>query len=92
VAVEGNIATGKSTFLDIIKAAYPHITVVQEPIAKWTNVTEGEKNSEQKASTEEVGSLPLYRCTRPHTSPVPVLSSPQQPRASSSICQRRLAQ
>eukprot|EP00037_Helgoeca_nana_P022386 m.228621 g.228621 ORF g.228621 m.228621 type:complete len:298 (+) comp25980_c0_seq1:91-984(+) len=53
VAVEGNIATGKSTFLDIIKAAYPHITVVQEPIAKWTNVTEGEKNSEQKTSTEE---------------------------------------
>eukprot|EP00036_Acanthoecidae_sp_10tr_P008761 CAMPEP_0182929844 /NCGR_PEP_ID=MMETSP0105_2-20130417/22908_1 /TAXON_ID=81532 ORGANISM="Acanthoeca-like sp., Strain 10tr" /NCGR_SAMPLE_ID=MMETSP0105_2 /ASSEMBLY_ACC=CAM_ASM_000205 /LENGTH=300 /DNA_ID=CAMNT_0025068041 /DNA_START=69 /DNA_END=971 /DNA_ORIENTATION=+ len=42
VAVEGNIATGKSTFLEIVEAAFDTVTVVPEPIAKWTNVEEGD--------------------------------------------------
>lgn len=51
VAVEGNIATGKSTFLEIIQEAHPRVTVVQEPIAKWTNVEGDEGDGTQPDAT-----------------------------------------
>jgi len=37
IAVEGNIAAGKSTFLDLVHK-YTHIKTLQEPVNNWTNV------------------------------------------------------
>lgn len=37
-AIDGNIAAGKSTLIDQLKRARPEWNVVQEPVAKWTNV------------------------------------------------------
>ncbi|KAF4802788.1 hypothetical protein TURU_022523 [Turdus rufiventris] len=38
VAVEGNIAAGKSTFVNILKQASEEWEVVPEPVARWCNV------------------------------------------------------
>merc|ERR1719187_2492083 len=37
IAVEGNIASGKSTFLDLL-AERPEVAVFPEPVDRWTNV------------------------------------------------------
>lgn len=41
--VEGNIGTGKSTFLKLINEAFP-VSIVYEPHTKWQNVNKGEEN------------------------------------------------
>ncbi|CAI7993438.1 Deoxyguanosine kinase, mitochondrial [Geodia barretti] len=38
IAVEGNIAAGKSTFLRLLKESSPAYHVISEPITKWQNV------------------------------------------------------
>lgn len=38
VAVEGNIAAGKSTFLNMLTAEFGDVSIVQEPVSKWQNV------------------------------------------------------
>jgi len=38
ISVEGNIASGKSTFLDIIKEYNPNFNIIPEPIHEWQNV------------------------------------------------------
>jgi len=47
IAVEGNIATGKSTFIKILEAENPSWNIISEPIAKWTNVKEDEMTPSQ---------------------------------------------
>lgn len=37
-SVEGNIGTGKSSFLEVIKKYFCDIQVIKEPIEKWTKV------------------------------------------------------
>ena len=37
VLVEGNVGSGKSTFLDIMKS-WPGVKVLQEPVGLWRNV------------------------------------------------------
>jgi deoxyadenosine/deoxycytidine kinase len=37
--VEGNIAAGKSTLLDLIQKNFSNVLVLQEPLEKWTNVS-----------------------------------------------------
>ena len=39
ISVEGNIASGKSTFLNVIKEYNPEFNVVPEPLHEWQNVT-----------------------------------------------------
>lgn len=38
IALEGNIAAGKSTYLDIVRRKY-RVTCVDEPVGKWQNVS-----------------------------------------------------
>lgn len=46
IAVEGNIAAGKSSFLHILKEEF-NFVVVPEPITKWQNVIKEEDSSQQ---------------------------------------------
>ena len=39
ISVEGNISSGKSTFLNVIKEYNPQFNVVPEPLHEWQNVT-----------------------------------------------------
>eukprot|EP00039_Didymoeca_costata_P031341 m.34263 g.34263 ORF g.34263 m.34263 type:complete len:316 (+) comp8695_c0_seq1:103-1050(+) len=55
IAVEGNIATGKSTFLDLITTHMPHLNVVQEPVHKWTNVEEDRDDDDEMPSSQKSG-------------------------------------
>lgn len=56
IAVEGNIATGKSTFLNIVEAKIANAQCVQEPIERWTDIgDDGEE--EQTASQQNGGNL-----------------------------------
>ncbi|NXV58338.1 DGUOK protein, partial [Molothrus ater] len=38
LALEGNIAVGKSTFLRLLAAAFPRWHLVTEPVAQWRRV------------------------------------------------------
>ncbi|NXO74862.1 DGUOK protein, partial [Sitta europaea] len=38
LALEGNIAVGKSTFLRLLAAAFPRWHLVREPVAQWQQV------------------------------------------------------
>lgn len=38
--VEGNIGTGKSTFLSLIKKYYPQFQVIYEPVDVWTSLVD----------------------------------------------------
>lgn len=40
--LEGNIGAGKSTFLSLIRTALPHVNIVQEPVAKWLQQSQGD--------------------------------------------------
>ncbi len=40
--VEGNIGAGKSTFLKLIQACLPHISVILEPVESWQNKIGGQ--------------------------------------------------
>ena len=37
-SIEGNIGSGKSTFLALIQRTFPHIHVMPEPVAEWQNI------------------------------------------------------
>lgn len=44
ISIEGNIATGKSTFINILQEANPNAWhVVPEPVSEWTKVPDSEK-------------------------------------------------
>lgn len=40
IYIEGNIGTGKTTFLDFISQLYPHDSVVYEPVDQWIATTD----------------------------------------------------
>lgn len=40
IAIEGNIATGKSTFIKFLDVEIPFCTIIPEPIMKWTKTKE----------------------------------------------------
>ncbi|NXR25340.1 DGUOK protein, partial [Cinclus mexicanus] len=58
LALEGNIAVGKSTFLKLLSAAFPQWHLVTEPVAQWRKVP--------ASGTAQVTAIPaalrLYRC------------------------------
>ena len=37
-SIEGNIGSGKSTFLSLIQNRIPNIHVMPEPVAEWQNI------------------------------------------------------
>ncbi|XP_027596983.1 deoxycytidine kinase [Pipra filicauda] len=53
VAVEGNIAAGKSTFVSLLKQANEEWEVVPEPIARWCNVQQNSGNDCEELSTSQ---------------------------------------
>lgn len=38
ITVEGNIGSGKSTMIELIRKAYPDYSIVDEPVDIWTNL------------------------------------------------------
>jgi len=38
ISIEGNIGSGKSTILKIIKENFPELTILDEPLASWEKV------------------------------------------------------
>nr|CAB3236340.1 deoxycytidine kinase-like [Phallusia mammillata] len=57
IAVEGNIATGKSSFIRLLEAESPEWMVVPEPVARWTNISNDEEGSEVTLSQKSGGNL-----------------------------------
>ncbi|NXD85367.1 DCK kinase, partial [Halcyon senegalensis] len=56
VAVEGNIAAGKSTFMKILKRASEEWEVVPEPLARWCNVQHSsEEDGEELTESQKSG-------------------------------------
>ena len=42
LSLDGNIGAGKSTLLDALRTQIPELTVVQEPVADWVTLKNGE--------------------------------------------------
>ena len=40
--VEGNIGSGKSTFLNELLKKEPHLTIIQEPVEQWYTIQDDE--------------------------------------------------
>lgn len=40
VSIEGNIGSGKSTILKIIREHFPHLSILDEPLSSWEKVGE----------------------------------------------------
>lgn len=40
ISIEGNIGSGKSTILKIIRQHFPELTILDEPLVEWQNVGE----------------------------------------------------
>lgn len=38
ISIEGNIGSGKSTILKLIKENFPELTILDEPLASWEKV------------------------------------------------------
>jgi deoxyguanosine kinase len=38
ISIEGNIGSGKSTILKIIRENFPELTILDEPLSEWQNV------------------------------------------------------
>ena len=38
IGIEGNIGSGKSSFLAYVKSKYPHIIFLREPVTDWMNI------------------------------------------------------
>lgn len=56
ISIEGNIATGKSTFVKILKKQNdPNWTLFSEPVEKWTNLSDND--DEVTASQQRGGNL-----------------------------------
>ncbi|NXS16186.1 DCK kinase, partial [Mystacornis crossleyi] len=53
VAVEGNIAAGKSTFVNILKQASEEWEVVPEPVARWCNVQQSSGDDCEELTTSQ---------------------------------------
>ncbi|NWQ67769.1 DGUOK protein, partial [Neopipo cinnamomea] len=51
LALEGNIAVGKSTFLKLLGAAFPRWHLVTEPVAQWQKVLARGTAQESTGST-----------------------------------------
>uniref|UniRef100_H2YAM3 deoxyguanosine kinase n=1 Tax=Ciona savignyi TaxID=51511 RepID=H2YAM3_CIOSA len=49
IAVEGNIAAGKSTFTKLLELESPNWKTILEPISRWTNVNQDELTTSQKS-------------------------------------------
>ncbi|XP_068891727.1 deoxyguanosine kinase, mitochondrial isoform X1 [Aphelocoma coerulescens] len=72
LALEGNIAVGKSTFLKLLGATFPQWHLVTEPVAQWRKVPAG-----GAAQVTAIPAAPGPR--RPHTG---LLIPPHPPQAS----------
>ncbi|XP_064006466.1 deoxycytidine kinase [Pogoniulus pusillus] len=56
IAVEGNIAAGKSTFVSLLKQADEEWEVVPEPLARWCNVQQNsEEDHEELTESQKSG-------------------------------------
>ena len=40
ISIEGNIGSGKSTILKIIRESFPELAILDEPLTEWQNVGE----------------------------------------------------
>lgn len=40
ISIEGNIGSGKSTILKIIRECFPQLVILDEPLAEWQKVGE----------------------------------------------------
>jgi hypothetical protein len=54
IAIEGNIAAGKSTFLNIL-ARELDFYVVPEPVSRWTNMTGEDDDPNATPSSQQTG-------------------------------------
>lgn len=45
ITVEGNIGSGKSTMIELIREAYPDYQIVDEPVDIWTNLKDDQGTS-----------------------------------------------
>jgi deoxycitidine kinase len=72
ISIEGNIATGKSTFIDLLQLFNPDSWhVVPEPVAEWTKVPDSEKIIE--SSPKPITDSPRKRAANLES---PIKSSP----------------
>lgn len=55
VSIEGNIAAGKSTFVQLLEKACDEWEVVPEPIARWCNVQTTENECEELSTSQKSG-------------------------------------
>ncbi|XP_075455124.1 deoxycytidine kinase 2-like isoform X2 [Ascaphus truei] len=55
LSIEGNIAAGKSTFVQMLEKASDEWEVVPEPIAKWCNVQSTEDGHEELSTSQKSG-------------------------------------
>ncbi|XP_015278486.1 PREDICTED: deoxyguanosine kinase, mitochondrial [Gekko japonicus] len=55
LSIEGNIAVGKSTFVRLLKKAFPEWHMTTEPVSKWQNVQAAQSN--QASSSQSFGNL-----------------------------------
>ncbi|XP_069482378.1 deoxycytidine kinase isoform X1 [Ambystoma mexicanum] len=55
ISVEGNIAAGKSSFVNLLKQASDDWDVVPEPIARWCNVRTHEDEFEELTTSQKSG-------------------------------------
>ncbi|XP_060635382.2 deoxycytidine kinase [Anolis sagrei] len=53
IAIEGNIAAGKSTFVNLLKQAREEWDVVPEPVARWCNVQNCQDECEEELSASQ---------------------------------------
>ncbi|XP_029454556.1 deoxycytidine kinase [Rhinatrema bivittatum] len=55
ISIEGNIAAGKSTFVNILRQANEEWEVVPEPIARWCNVQTQQDEFEELTTSQKSG-------------------------------------
>ncbi|XP_058403224.1 deoxycytidine kinase isoform X3 [Diceros bicornis minor] len=55
ISIEGNIASGKSTFVNILKQVCEDWEVVPEPVARWCNVQSTQDEFEELTTFEKTG-------------------------------------
>ncbi|XP_023562540.1 deoxycytidine kinase [Octodon degus] len=55
VSIEGNIAAGKSTFVNILKQVCEDWEVVPEPVARWCNVQSTQDEFEELTTSQKSG-------------------------------------
>ncbi|XP_074848139.1 deoxycytidine kinase [Carettochelys insculpta] len=55
IAIEGNIAAGKSTFVNILKQASQEWDVVPEPVERWCNVQNCQEDYEELTTSQKSG-------------------------------------